>query len=139
MASQVELDLADIWLFSTCSATQLRAIHRAAELVEVAKDQILCSEGSEGSEFSLIVEGTAVVRRRGRTVARLGPGQYFGELSLLDHRPRSASVVSTSPMRLLVLSQDRFEALLQRTPAMATKLMAAMAARLRAADTKAFG
>ena len=139
MASQAELDLGGIWLFSTCSATQLRAIRRAAKLVEVAKDQILCREGSEGSEFSLIVEGTAVVRRRGRTVARLGPGQYFGELSLLDHRPRSASVVSTSPMRLLVLSQDRFEDLLQRTPAMATKLMAAMAARLRAADTKAFG
>lgn len=139
MTSAAELDLGAIWLFSTCSATQLRAIRRAADLVDVPQDQTLCTEGTEGSEFSLIVEGTAAVRRRGRTVARLGPGQYFGELSLLDHRPRSASVVSTSPMRLLVLSQDRFEALLQRTPAMAIKLMAAMAARLRAADTKVFG
>lgn len=102
-------------------------------------DTILVAEGADGDEFSYIVEGTAAVRRNGRTVARLGPGQYFGELALLDDRPRSATVVSTAPMRLLTLERRRFDALLDTMPALAGKLLQAMAQRLREADTRAFG
>lgn len=134
-----DFDLAGIWLFSECSGAQLRSVRRAVEDVTVPKDHILCAEGSPGLTFSTIVEGTAAVRRNGRVVARLGPGEYFGELSLLDHRPRSATVVSTSPMRLLVVDQARFEALVDSMPVLALKLMAALAARLRQADARAFG
>jgi len=139
MAVAQDVDLGSIWLFSACSATQLRAVRRAINEVAVAKDTILVAEGTEGDQFSYILEGTAAVRRQGRVVARLGPGNYFGELSLLDGRPRSATVVSTSPMRLLVLDRKRFESLLDSTPALATKLLHAMAARLREADARAFG
>lgn len=134
-----DLDLAGIWLFSECSASQLRALRRAVDDVRVPQGQVLCAEGSPGTAFYCIVEGAAAVRRKGRLVTRLGPGQYFGELALLDHRPRSASVVATSPMRLLVMEQRRFEERLDAMPALAAKLMAALATRLRQADAKAFG
>lgn len=134
-----DVDLSHIWLFSSLSATQLRTVRRAVEEVAVPQDTILVAEGAEGDEFSYILEGTAAVRRGSRVVARLGPGNYFGELALLDDHPRSATVVSTSPMRLLVLDRRRFDALLDTMPAMATKLLQAMAQRLREADTRAFG
>jgi len=66
----------------------------------------------------------------------LGPGQHFGELALLDRRPRTATVVSESEMDLLVLGQREFNGLLETTPSLARKLMAAMATRLREQDSK---
>lgn len=137
-----DVDLGEIWLFSSCSPSQLRTVRKAVEEVSVAPDTILVAEGAggdEGDEFSYILEGTAAVRRNNRVVARLGPGNYFGELALLDAGPRSATVVSTSPMRLLVLDRKRFDALLDTMPALASKLLQAMAQRLREADTRAFG
>jgi len=71
-------------------------------------------------------------------VATLGPEQYFGELALLDRRPRSATVVSDTDMRLLVLEQRAFNGILEDVPALARKLLAAMATRLREADARAF-
>lgn len=139
MPAHHDAALGEIWLFSSLSASQLRTVRKAVEEVSVPPDTILVAEGAEGDEFSYIVEGTAAVRRNGRVVARLGPGQYFGELALLDDRPRSATVVSTGPMRLLVLDRRRFDALLDTMPALAGKLLQAMAQRLREADTRAFG
>lgn len=133
-----ELDIGDIWLFSACSASQLRTIRRAVEEVEVPAGRVLVEEGSVGREFFFILEGTAAVRTKGRRVTTLGPGQYFGELALLDRKPRSATVTSETPMRLLVLDQRRFNGLLDSVPALSHKLLVAMAQRLREADSKAF-
>ncbi|SRR5579875_582024 len=132
-----ELDLGSIWLFSACSASQLRTIRRAVEEVTVPAGRVLCEEGTVGREFFFIVEGKASVRRGNRKIATLGPGQYFGELSLLDRKPRSATVVSDTPMTLLVLEQRRFNGLLDAMPALSHKLLVAMAGRLRDADAKA--
>ena len=137
MARTKELDIGDIWLFSACSASQLRTIRRQIEEVSVDTGTVLCEEGTVGKEFFFIIDGTASVRRNGRKVATLGRGQYFGELSLLDRRPRSATVVSESPMALLVLDQRRFNGLLDAVPALSHKLLVAMAARIREADAKA--
>jgi len=137
MARTKQLDIGDIWLFSACSASQLRTIRRQIEEVTVGAGTVLCDEGTVGKEFFFIIEGTASVRRHGRKVATLGPGQYFGELSLLDRRPRSATVVSESPMSLLVLDQRRFNGLLDAVPALSHKLLVAMAGRIRDADAKA--
>jgi CRP/FNR family transcriptional regulator, cyclic AMP receptor protein len=138
MPRQRELDLGDIWLFSACSASQLKTIRRQVEEVTVQAGRVLCEEGSVGREFFFIVSGTAVVRVKGRKVATLGPGQYFGELSLLDRKPRSATVVSETPMSLLVLEQRRFNGLLDEMPTLSHKLLVAMCQRLRDADAKAF-
>jgi len=97
---------------------------------------VLVEEGTAGREFFLIVSGTAKVTRNGREAAVLGPGSHFGELSLLDRRPRSASVVSESEMDVLVLDQRHFNALLDSVPTIARKLLAALATRLREQDAK---
>ena len=137
MARQRQLDLGDIWLFSACSAGQLRTIRRQVEEITVPAGRVLVEEGTVGREFFFIVEGTATVRHGGRKVATLGPGQYFGELSLLDRKPRSATVTADSDMVLLVLDQRRFNGLLDEMPTLAHKLLAAMAQRIREADAKA--
>jgi CRP-like cAMP-binding protein len=131
------LDLKSIWLFSACTASELRRIRSSLDEVQVPAGKVLVEEGRIGLEFFLIVEGRAAVTRNGRKVATLGPGRYFGELALLDRRPRSASVISETDMDLLVLHQRQFNALLDSVPTISRKLLAAMANRLREADAKA--
>ena len=131
------LDLKSIWLFSACTNSELRRLRSALDEVEVPQGKVLVEEGRIGTEFFLIAEGRATVTKNGRKVASLGPGQYFGELALLDRRPRSASVVSETEMDVLVLHQRQFNGLLESVPTMSRKLLVAMANRLREADAKA--
>jgi CRP-like cAMP-binding protein len=132
------LDLSKIWLFSTSSAKDLRTIRKALEEVTVPPGRLLCEQGTIGQEFFLIVDGQASVKRNNRKVATLGPGQYFGELALLDRRPRSASVTSDTDMTLLVLGQRQFNGILDSVPPLSRKLLSATATRLREADNKAY-
>jgi CRP-like cAMP-binding protein len=106
--------------------------------VRVPKGKVLVEEGRVGREFFLIVEGTAAVTRHGRKVATLQPSSYFGELSLLDRQPRSASVTCTTDMVLLVLAPREFNCLFETAPAIARKMLAAMATRLRETDIVAY-
>src|SRR5580658_2787162 len=138
MAHTKALDLKSIWLFSGCTGSELRRIRSSLDEVQVPKGKVLVEEGRIGLEFFLIVDGTAVVTRNGRKVATVGPGDYFGELALLDRRPRSASVVSETEMDLLVLSQRQFNGLLESVPTISRKMLAAMAQRLREADALAY-
>ena len=100
--------------------------------------KVLVEEGRIGQEFFIIVDGTAKVTRNGQKVATLGPGSHFGELALLDRRPRSASVISESDLDVLVMSQRQFNGLLESVPTIARKMLSALATRLREADAKAF-
>jgi CRP/FNR family cyclic AMP-dependent transcriptional regulator len=138
MSPAAALDLSKIWLFSTSSTKDLRIIRKALEEVTVPAGRMLTEQGTIGREFFLIVEGQASVKRNNRKVATLGAGQYFGELALLDRRPRSASVISDTEMTLLVLGQRQFNAVLDAIPALSRKLLAAMATRLRESDDKAY-
>ena len=130
------LDLKSIWLFSACTAGEIRKIRSSLDEVTVPAGKVLVEEGTGGREFFLIVDGSAKVTRNGRKVATLEAGSYFGELSLLDRRPRSASVVSETDLDVLVLDQRHFNALLDSVPTIARKLLAAMATRLREQDAK---
>ena len=132
------LDLKSIWLFSGCSASELRKIRSSLDELVVPAGKILVEEGRIGLEFFLIVSGSATVSRNGKTVVTLGPGGYFGELALLDRRPRSATVVSDTEMDVLVLSQRQFNSVLQAVPSISRKMLAAMANRVREADAAAF-
>jgi CRP/FNR family cyclic AMP-dependent transcriptional regulator len=129
--------LAQVPLFSTCSRKDLQKLSKASDEIAVKADKVLVEEGKPGHEFFLIVDGAAEVRRKNRKVATLGPGQFFGELSLLDRGPRSATVIADSDMTLLVLGQREFAGVIDEVPAMAHKLLAALAGRLRDADTRA--
>ncbi|HEV3366184.1 MAG TPA: cyclic nucleotide-binding domain-containing protein [Acidimicrobiales bacterium] len=132
------LDLKTIWLFSSCTASELRKIRSSLDEIEVPKGKVLVEEGRIGLEFFIVVTGTAVVTRNGKKVATLGPGDHFGELALLDRRPRSASVTSETDLDVLVLSQRQFNGLLQSVPTIGRKMLAAMANRLREADAVAY-
>jgi CRP-like cAMP-binding protein len=140
MARDTKLDeLSQIWLFSSLSRKELTTIGRRADEVQVPGGKVLTVEGKPGHEFFLILSGTATVSRGGRDIAHLGAGQYFGELSLLDRGPRSATVTSDGPMTLLVLGQREFSAVLDEVPGLAHKLLAAMAGKLRESWAAQFG
>ena len=129
--------LATVPLFSALSREELARVVQASEELDVAAGDELVTEGRIGREFFLILSGEAVVQRDGEEIARLDPGQWFGELSLIDHKPRSATVVAASDMKLLVLGQGEFAGLLDSVPTMAAKLLRGMARRLREADARA--
>jgi CRP/FNR family transcriptional regulator, cyclic AMP receptor protein len=129
--------LAQVPLFSTCSRKDLQKLGKASDEIEVKGGKVLVEEGKPGHEFFLIEDGTAEVRRNNRKVATLGRGQFFGELSLLDRGPRSATVIADTDMTLVVLGQREFLGVIDEVPAMAHKLLAALAGRLREADSRA--
>jgi CRP/FNR family cyclic AMP-dependent transcriptional regulator len=138
MASRTEHlgHLAEVPLFSACTRKDLEKIARASDEVEVSAGRKLVEEGHLGHEFFLILEGKATVSRGGTAVAEVGPGQYFGELALLDKGPRTATVVADSDMRLLVLGQREFLGVLDDVPGLSYKILRIMAHRLREADLR---
>jgi CRP-like cAMP-binding protein len=133
-----KVDLSKIWLFSSCSHKELNTIRKNLEAEMTKPGKVLVEQGEIGQEFYLIVNGKASVKRNNRKTATLGPGDYFGELSLLDLRPRSATVTSETDMELLILGQRQFNGVLDSIPALSRKLLATMATRLRESDAKAY-
>jgi CRP/FNR family transcriptional regulator, cyclic AMP receptor protein len=123
-------------MFSACSRKDLGLIARYAEELSVDAGQDLIQEGEAGREFYVIVEGKASLTRRGREVAVLGPGSYFGELALLDGQRRDATVTTTTPTELLVVGIREFVTLLEDVPQITRKLLAGMARRLHELDTQ---
>ena len=128
--------LGRMWLFSACTKKDLQVIGRASDEVTVPAGKTLTEEGKPGHEFYLILDGEASVKAKGRKVATLGPGDYFGELALLTRAPRDATVVADSDMELLVLGQREFSGVLDEVPGIAHKLLGSMAERLREADLR---
>jgi CRP/FNR family transcriptional regulator len=126
--------LAAVPLFSACSKRDLQIVARHAGVVEVPVGTAVVEEGAKGDAFFFILAGEAVVRRRGRKVATLGPGRFFGELALLDPAPRDATVIAISPLTVGVLAARAFRAIVRDVPALSEKLLRGMAHRLREAD-----
>jgi CRP/FNR family cyclic AMP-dependent transcriptional regulator len=106
-------------LFEGCSAAELDQITASGEEVEVEPGEIVVREGRFDHEFFVILAGTAAVLKAGAEVARLGPGEFFGETALLTGQARNASVEADGPMRLLVIPEERFHDLLDLVPAFA--------------------
>lgn len=130
-----ELDmLADVPLFSSCSQSELRQIARLGTPVTVPVGTLLTTEGRAGREFFLVLEGTAECMVGGRHAAQFGPGDFFGELSLLDGGPRTATVTASTSMEVMVLDAREFSSLLAASPSITSKVLATLARRLRAAD-----
>lgn len=128
--------LGQVPMFSACSRKDLGLIARYADELSVDAGQQLIGEGETGREFYVIVEGKASVTRKGREIATLGPGSYFGELSLLDGQRRDATVKTTTPADLLVIGTREFVTLLEDIPQITRKLLAGMARRLHELDTQ---
>jgi CRP-like cAMP-binding protein len=126
--------LEDVGLLSGCSRRQLRAIARISEVIEVPAASVLARAGQPGDEFFLILDGSARVEVSPRKRSRLEPGQYFGEMSLLDGGPRSASVTAETPLRLLVIKRRDFTTLLREAPELTQSLLATLSQRVRQAE-----
>ena len=122
-------------LFEGLSKKELAQLAKTTEDVEVGAGKVLCKEGEFGHEFFVIVEGEAEVRRRERTVDTLGPGDFFGEIALIEKTHRTATVTSSTPLRFFVLTSRSFWSLLDHTPGVERKVLRALARRM-VADRK---
>ncbi len=120
-----------VGLFSLCSQRELRSAAALTTPVQAPEGEVLVREGKPGSELFVIVSGTARVTLRGRELATLYPGDTFGEMALLDHGPRAATVTAATPMNLYVLDRREFATLLQDAPTIGRKILRSLAGRLR--------
>jgi CRP/FNR family cyclic AMP-dependent transcriptional regulator len=118
-------------LFSRCTKKQLAAIAQLADLVELPAGTKLITEGAEGREFMVIVEGTGEVRRKGRKIDAIGPGDFIGEIALIAGGPRNATVVTTSDVSLLAVTTRQFWTLLEQAPEIQRSVLKALGERLQ--------
>lgn len=123
--------LASVPLFSGCTKKELQEIASVAKEVDHKEGAVIAREGDKGMGFFLILDGTADVSVGGKSKRKLGPGEYFGEIALLDEGPRSATVTAKTPMRLLGITGWNFRRLVNQSPGIAQKLLRVMAERLR--------
>lgn len=136
MAKDPRVDLLrNVPLFSGCTDKQVAFIVTRVEDVDVPAGRVLCTEGTTGGEFFVVVSGTASVTRSGKVIGSMGAGDFFGEIALIDRGVRSATVTASSPMRVLVLGISQFQDVLQQDPDMARQLLYAVTKRLRALAT----
>lgn len=118
-------------LFSGLTPEQLAAIAGIATEVEFPAERVIARQGEIGTGFFVVVEGSVRVTRSGDTIARLGPGEFFGELSVLDGGPRIAQVATEVPTRTLALATWDFERVLLEQPALTLAILRELARRLR--------
>jgi CRP-like cAMP-binding protein len=117
-------------LFAGCSKHELQQIASLADELDLPAGRNLTKEGAIGHEFVVLAEGAADVRRNGRKINSLGEGDFVGEIALVTGRPRTATVTTTEPSRLLVITASSFRKLLRDTPAIQSKVLEAVARRL---------
>lgn len=119
-------------LFARYSKRQLAEVASLADEIDVREGRELTREGARGREFFVLVEGTADVKRKGRKINTMQAGDFFGEIALISGAPRTATVIATSPVRALVITDRAFRSLLRNSPPMQLKVLEALAERLPA-------
>ena len=122
--------LEQVPLFAGLDRADLDAVERISAEEEVPAGEVLIHEGEPGKSFFVLLAGEAEVGRDGEIVNRLGPGEFFGEISLLSDRPTTASVTASGPGRVLVIAPRDFRLLLEELPLMQMKVIRALADRL---------
>ncbi|HET7855292.1 MAG TPA: cyclic nucleotide-binding domain-containing protein [Gaiellaceae bacterium] len=117
-------------LFANCSKRELARVAALADEIDLAEGKELTRQGAPGREFFVLVDGTADVLKDGKRVNSMGHGDFFGEIALVHHAPRTATVKATSPVRALVVTERNFRRLLDDSPEIQRKVMVALAERL---------
>jgi CRP-like cAMP-binding protein len=124
--------LRGVVLFADCDDRTLEHVSRLGTEIRVPRSMPLAVEGMPGFEFFVIVEGTATVSLGGIRLASLQPGDFFGEMALIENAPRSATVIAETPMSLIVFDPREFETLMHDAPEVSRAVMRAISGRLRA-------
>jgi CRP-like cAMP-binding protein len=127
--AKIEL-LKRVPLFAACSQRELAEIASLADELDLPSARDLTKEGGRGWEFIILVQGEADVVRTGRVVNELGPGDFVGEIALVSGKPRTATVRTRGPSRVLVLTASGFRALMRDVPSIQDKVLAAITARI---------
>jgi CRP/FNR family transcriptional regulator, cyclic AMP receptor protein len=123
--------LENVWLFEECTRKELDALQRAATVMDVPAGKVLADQGDTGREFFVIVDGKAEARRGRTSVGVLGPGSFFGEMSLLERKPRAATVTTLEPTTVLVMKARDFDSVVSTMPSVDRKMLIALSSRLR--------
>lgn len=128
--------LARVPIFANCTPEEISAIAGVSQESFFQPDQIIVTQGTPGQAFYLILAGRVEILRDGVSLGAFGPGDFFGEMSLLDQAPRSATIRSLEQTECLMLSSWDFRSVLERHPSIAIKLLEVLSRRLRVADER---
>lgn len=121
--------------FADLSRGELRELAKVTEDMEVEEGKSLTREGAAGSEFFVIVDGEVAVTKDGSEIRTMGEGDFFGEISLLEDSPRTATVTAKTPLRFFVLTRQNFRTLLAQQPELEEKVTSALEERLRSTES----
>jgi CRP-like cAMP-binding protein len=134
---EANIELKEVPMFEGCSERQLQSIARIARVFDAPPGTVITRAGEPGNEFYLILDGTVSVDLSvGRPVS-LRPGEFFGEMSLLDGNPRSATIVTDTPVRLLVINRENFSVFRREVPDLTQILLVTLSRRVRQAEQRA--
>jgi len=117
-------------LFQGLSKKELIALAKVTEDMEAPAGKVLCREGDLGHEFFVIVEGEVDIVKGGKRLRTEGPGEFFGEIALLENVRRTATVTARTPLRFFVLTRQSFSSLLHRQPRIERKILVELAKRV---------
>ena len=131
-----QLYLSKIPMFSTCTSEQLDFVAEHGQAVSAEDGHDIVTEGEAGDGFYVITSGSATVRRGGKEVATLEVGDYFGELSLFDPAPRSATITAVGTLSCVKLTKADFTQVLDKVPALRDALLHGMAHRIHLLDQR---
>jgi CRP-like cAMP-binding protein len=123
--------LRHIPLFKACNPHALAEIGQLADEVDVPDGYTLIREGTFGEQFILIVEGRVRIDRGGKTIRTMGPGEFLGEIALIDKGRTTATATTEGPAKLFILGHQAFNSLLDQSPAVRLDIMTALANRVR--------
>jgi CRP-like cAMP-binding protein len=134
---EANIELKEVPMFEGCSERQLRSIAGIARVFDAPAGTVITRVGEPGNEFYLILDGTVSVDLSGGTPVSLRPGEFFGEMSLLDGDLRSATVVTDTPVRLLVINRENFSVLRREVPDLTQIFLVTLSRRVRQAEQRA--
>jgi CRP/FNR family transcriptional regulator, cyclic AMP receptor protein len=121
-------------LFAELNRREVATLAKLLEEVDVPAGRVIIRQGRRGSEFFIILDGRVRIERDGNVLSELGPGDFLGEIALVDGRPRTASAITEEPSRLFVLTSQSFNSMLRLHPAVESKVLRALAQRVRKLD-----
>jgi CRP/FNR family transcriptional regulator, cyclic AMP receptor protein len=118
-------------IFARCSKSELEALARNADEIELPAGRLLIEQGRPNHTFFIVMRGEVAVDVQGRPAGRLGPGDFFGEISMIDVGPATATITTATPLEALVMSHAQFHNAIKSNEMIALRVMAVMAERLR--------